>query len=192
MLNVDLCLYTKLFVGCTDGDLRLVNGTTGRDGTVEICYDNLWGLVGTTGWGVNDATVVCRQANLMTDSKCVSTISHFYCTLIDPTPIMNAYNPMKTIHLSSVYCTGRENSLSECTVYKLSLNDPSSNNQPVVGVYCPLPNVTSSSSMSQNSASAGGVFGTVSTTSTTSYNALYLITGVFTVLIIIGIGSVVW
>ena len=103
---------------------------------------------------------------------------------------MNAFNPMKTIHLNSVYCTGTESSISQCTVYKLSLNSPSSTNQPVVGVYCPLPNITSSTAqMSSNTATGFGVSATSSAIS--SENVLYVLTGIFGVLIIIGILSVV-
>ncbi|XP_011409971.1 PREDICTED: scavenger receptor cysteine-rich domain superfamily protein-like [Amphimedon queenslandica] len=162
--------------GCTDGDLRLVNGTTGRDGTVEVCYDNLWGLIGQTGWGVNDAAVVCRQVNLMTDN---------------PTPIMNAYNPMKTIHLNSVYCTGSETSISQCRAYKLPINSPSSTNQPVVGVHCPLPNITTSTVQMSSSAGATGLGATATASAISSENALYVLTGIFGVLIVIGILSVV-
>ena len=31
------------------------------EGTVEICYQNLWGLVLTTDWDANDAAVVCAN-----------------------------------------------------------------------------------------------------------------------------------
>ena len=97
---------------------------------------------------------------------------------------------MKTIHLNNVYCTGSETSISQCTVHKLSLNSPSSTNQPVVGVHCPLPNITSSTvQMSSNTATGLGASATTSAIS--SENALYVLTGIFGVLIIIGILSVV-
>lgn len=46
---------------CGDGDIRLVNGETGLEGEVEICFSNEWGTICDDGWGPNDATVACRQ-----------------------------------------------------------------------------------------------------------------------------------
>ncbi len=30
-------------------------------GTVEVCRDNLWGLISEEGWGLSDANVICHQ-----------------------------------------------------------------------------------------------------------------------------------
>ena len=46
---------------CRDGDVRLTGGSTSKEGTVEICYDDIWGLVSQSGWNNNAATVVCKQ-----------------------------------------------------------------------------------------------------------------------------------
>ena len=56
-----LQLHTYYHSGCEDGDLRLVNGSTTREGRVEVCYDNVYRTVCDDQWGPLDAAVVCRQ-----------------------------------------------------------------------------------------------------------------------------------
>ena len=45
----------KYIVECNDGEIRLVGGSTNLEGTVEICFGNLWGLIAESGWGDHDA-----------------------------------------------------------------------------------------------------------------------------------------
>lgn len=55
------------FIDCTDGDVRLVGGYGSYEGSVEVCFENLWGLVAETGWNQGDAEVVCRQLGYQTE-----------------------------------------------------------------------------------------------------------------------------
>ena len=48
---------------CNNGDIRLANGSSEREGRVEMCYDNVYGTVCDDGWGLLDAQVVCRYLN---------------------------------------------------------------------------------------------------------------------------------
>ena len=46
---------------CSNGDLRLVNGSNILEGRVEICINNAWGTVCTSSISEDDTEVICRQ-----------------------------------------------------------------------------------------------------------------------------------
>ena len=54
-------LCSALLSDCSDGDVRLVDGPTPNEGTVEVCFGHIWGLVDDSGWSLSDASVVCSQ-----------------------------------------------------------------------------------------------------------------------------------
>ena len=41
--------------------MRLVGGSSGLEGRVEVCSDGSWGTVCDDGWAAVDANVVCGQ-----------------------------------------------------------------------------------------------------------------------------------
>ena len=55
------------FTDCTNDRVRLIGGTTSNEGTIEICINNLWGMISDAGWDENDAKVICRQLDLPYD-----------------------------------------------------------------------------------------------------------------------------
>ena len=53
--------YNFQCTDCSDGDLRLVNGTTASEGRVEMCVNNSYGTICDSQWDILDARVACRQ-----------------------------------------------------------------------------------------------------------------------------------
>ena len=48
---------------CSDGDIRLVNGSTVLEGRVEICLNKAWGTVCDRTFSQDEAYVVCSQTS---------------------------------------------------------------------------------------------------------------------------------
>ena len=83
---------------CEEGDVRLVPvGNVNGSGRVEMCLDREWRIVGDETWGVEEATVVCRQLGLPTDGQesnnIITKILQEHC--VDIFLIQNAHNPTK-------------------------------------------------------------------------------------------------
>ena len=46
---------------CTNGEIRLMGGSGPHEGRVEVCVNEAWGTVCSSGWSNSDAKVVCTQ-----------------------------------------------------------------------------------------------------------------------------------
>ncbi len=68
-----MCIYTVLnttcIIDCVDGDVRLVGGKNESEGTVEVCFGGLWGLIDAEGFDDTDAQTICRQLNLRQEGQ---------------------------------------------------------------------------------------------------------------------------
>ena len=53
--------YSVTVGTCTEGTIRLIDGSTTTEGRVEVCQNDAWGTVCDDGWTDVDASVVCRQ-----------------------------------------------------------------------------------------------------------------------------------
>lgn len=67
-----LCyLFVCLFVvvdNCTNGDIRLIGGSTQMEGRVEICYGSSWGTISDRFANQFEARVLCRQLGYSSES----------------------------------------------------------------------------------------------------------------------------
>ena len=69
-LKINLLLFS--FLDCVNGQVRLMGGTSDNEGTVEVCFDNVWGNIEETGWGDKDAQLVCNLlGGYLTDGKSI-------------------------------------------------------------------------------------------------------------------------
>ena len=108
---------------CTDGEARLVNGTTASEGRVEICYAGIWGSVCDSSWDNNDAAIICMQLGFQGTSTAI------YLNLYKLADIIIMYNPSDATalsgsyfgdgdgpyHLNNVGCSGEEKNLLACS-----------------------------------------------------------------------------
>ena len=70
MTNIMRYIYTcNNTVACAHGEIRLVGGTSARQGRVEICVNGTWGTVCDDLWSSTDARVVCRQLGFSTSGR---------------------------------------------------------------------------------------------------------------------------
>ena len=104
---------------CSDGDLRLVGGSSSLEGRVEMCFSGVWGTVCSDLWGAADAAVVCRQLGYSSSGKSHVQTSEF--TLI-PLLFSGALARLNAVYgqgtdpvfLDDVKCRGLEYRLIEC------------------------------------------------------------------------------
>ena len=137
---------------------------------MELCLENLWGLVAEAGWSLANAQVVCGQLGfrwkgyygfthcnyMYCDTMLSVTMKPVYILLFpctDAQAVNNSHygKPKKPVHLSHVYCTGSEEQILSCAHIELASLDEKKkllNEVDVVGVIC------QSSSTSGNPTSA--------------------------------------
>ncbi|XP_013411506.1 scavenger receptor cysteine-rich type 1 protein M130-like [Lingula anatina] len=99
--------------------LRLSNNET-NSGRLELFYQNVWGLVCSTGWTDTEATVACKELGY----------SHGIATAVP----FSADTPRLIVWLDSVRCTGYEDSLRQCRHAPWSVHDCPSGD--FAGVVC--------------------------------------------------------
>ena len=65
-----LTAITTEFSNCSNGEVRLVDGSTPNEGRVEVCINQAWGTIcGDSYWGSDDASVVCGQLGYLQEGE---------------------------------------------------------------------------------------------------------------------------
>ena len=80
--------------------IRLVGGRSATEGQLEVFLDGEWGTVCGNSWGLQEATVACREMGFPN----ATAVNHG----------MRFRNVTGTIHQYDVNCTGIENGLLSC------------------------------------------------------------------------------
>lgn len=73
--QIELFVITASCVGCTEEDVRLVEGRSVFEGRVEVCYNNAWSTVCDNGWGNDDARVVCTELGFTASGNACKTLT---------------------------------------------------------------------------------------------------------------------
>ena len=96
-------------------------------GQVEVCEENTWGRVCSSGWDQNEASVVCRQLGFTVAGRSVVG-----CRVMSGEPSFFFHNsagsqfrgvlghPPHPILLNNLNCTGLESSLLNCSILEPS------------------------------------------------------------------------
>ncbi|XP_071138604.1 uncharacterized protein [Mytilus edulis] len=111
-----LIIFAKV---TSEGDIRLVGGSSRLQGRLEIYHNYIWGTVCSDGFGYNDASVVCRQlgSSSWTNVK-------FY----------TSGDGMGQISLTDLACGGNESALINCGYSSSTFLN--CNHDKDVGVWC--------------------------------------------------------
>ena len=92
------CLTT--YAAHSEGDIRLVGGSSPDEGRVEVYHNGQWGTVCHDQWDIIDATVVCRQLDY---------------AMATSAPGQAAFGPGSgPIWYDDVDCSGTEMNLTQC------------------------------------------------------------------------------
>lgn len=84
----------------SEGDIRLIGGSSSSEGTVLVFHDNKWGSICDHNWDIRDAHVVCRQLG--------------YPRALQYVHGSRFGRGRRRVWLTDVYCRGSEPNISAC------------------------------------------------------------------------------
>ena len=106
-------------VGCSNGEVRLVNGHARYEGRVEICLNSTWGVICQGRWTNTDSRVVCRQLGFTATGECITSSSHYIMSQwwwynTGSIAATSFGQGSRRIVLNDVQCDGSETRLIDC------------------------------------------------------------------------------
>uniref|UniRef100_A0AAZ1XPA8 Soluble scavenger receptor cysteine-rich domain-containing protein SSC5D n=1 Tax=Oreochromis aureus TaxID=47969 RepID=A0AAZ1XPA8_OREAU len=103
-----LCSHSEDAGVICSATIRLINGTDMCSGRVEVHRGEHWSPAFNVNWGMNEATVVCRELN---------------CG--DPVKISRSFGQGEDLRGHEIHCNGTESSLTQCMFrnYTRSITD---------------------------------------------------------------------
>ena len=60
IINTSSFLISKCVASCSNGQIRLIEGSSEIEGRVEICSNQRWETISTSSWGSDEARVACN------------------------------------------------------------------------------------------------------------------------------------
>ena len=67
-----------VLAGCTNGDIRLVDGKNKHEGRVEMCVDGIWGAISAYSLTFQAARVICEQLGYPSECEHLKGCHRFY------------------------------------------------------------------------------------------------------------------
>lgn len=128
---------------CIQGDIRLVGGSSAREGRVEVCNNNAWGTVCDDQFGTPDARVACRQLGFSDSGNNNVTVT---CSINCQTDKLICHTGSTSrccaafgrgtgqIVLDNLACVGTETSLFNCPANAIGVHNCAHSED--VGIVC--------------------------------------------------------
>lgn len=104
---------------CTDGQIRIVNGTIQQEGRAEVCFNGVWGSICQGSWNGIDAYVFCKELGYKGPSNNNDLIKlySFFNNSLDPTLYYNAKfgEGNGPVVWNNIACSGWESTIQSCS-----------------------------------------------------------------------------
>ena len=98
---------------CANGEVRLFGTDVSYEGTLEVCFNGVWGTVCHDRWDNTDATTVCNILGYNDTGAGIGTRANFFITTNRGRPIL----------LDEVGCRGNETNILQCLSVDPGIHD---------------------------------------------------------------------